>query len=609
MAIPVGNSVALSGNPLIDGLVQGGSWQFTSPAHVLTYSLTLNDGPTDPLWNQYPDVQLAVVQALQAWANVANISFQEVDSGILFSQSSADMALMLTADPAAPLAGIGLFPDPHFVDTFLAADGQYTRVTYPNPEGDVVYNVGLPAMGQMNEGSYGYEVVLHEIGHALGLKHPDDDGGNGRPTFSQLGISSLDSTNETVMSNNDPSGQSGSSGHSTTPMPLDILAIQQIYGANMSYHTGDDVYTFPSNGAPSTIWDAGGVDSIDASSALFPVTIDLHAGNFSTDTGFNGSKLAIAYGVTIENAIGGLGNDTIIGNDADNTLDGGGGADQLSGGKGNDTYNVDSPGDVATENAGEGTDLVNSLLSYTLPANVENLTLTGTANLTGTGNGLDNVITGNAGDNTLTGGAGIDVLDGGAGIDTMSGGAGNDTYVVSEQFSPTNVVLAGDTWQAGTTLGTPLAFDSVLTNATVRISATDSVADPDTLVDSIEVSFISPTSGAIMVEVDLQSALGQTLQPGTYTNAIFFHDFSNPALALIIDGQGRGGVTPGDFTITDIQIDYSTPSPTLQNLHATFDYRFGTSTVTGTVNVNEPGQGPADVVTEQASEGVDSTLR
>jgi len=110
---------------------------------------------------------------------------------------------------------------------------------------------------------------------------------------------------------------------------------------------------------------------------------------------------------------------TVCGNDK---LNGGAGADTLMGGTGNDTYIVTNAGDVATENANEGTDLVKSSISYTLGANVENLTLTGSVGLTGTGNGQDNVLTGNTGANTL---------DGGAGNDTLIGGTGNDTYVLN----------------------------------------------------------------------------------------------------------------------------------------------------------------------------------
>ncbi len=114
-------------------------------------------------------------------------------------------------------------------------------------------------------------------------------------------------------------------------------------------------------------------------------------------------------------------NNFLVGNANNNILNGNGGADIMQGGLGDDTYYVDNPGDTVTELAGQGTDLVNSSISYTLGANVENLTLTGAGNISATGNDLDNVIHGNSGNN---------LIDGGLGADTMAGGAGNDTYVV-----------------------------------------------------------------------------------------------------------------------------------------------------------------------------------
>ncbi len=102
----------------------------------------------------------------------------------------------------------------------------------------------------------------------------------------------------------------------------------------------------------------------------------------------------------------------------------------MIGGTGNDTYVVDNAGDVVTEAASGGTDTVETGLAYTLGAEVENLTLTGTGAINGTGNTLNNVVTGNSAVNTLTGGAGNDTLNGGAGVDTLIGGAGNDTYLV-----------------------------------------------------------------------------------------------------------------------------------------------------------------------------------
>ena len=121
---------------------------------------------------------------------------------------------------------------------------------------------------------------------------------------------------------------------------------------------------------------------------------------------------------------------TVTGNPWDNTLDGGAGADKLIGGAGDDTYVVDATGDVVTELANEGTDLVRASLSWTLGANTENLTLTGTAALKATGNALANLLTGNAGANTLDGGLGADTLVGEAGNDTLKGGAGHDVYVL-----------------------------------------------------------------------------------------------------------------------------------------------------------------------------------
>ncbi|RVU07230.1 calcium-binding protein [Novosphingobium umbonatum] len=110
-------------------------------------------------------------------------------------------------------------------------------------------------------------------------------------------------------------------------------------------------------------------------------------------------------------------------------LDGGQGADFMQGGSGNDTYIVDNAGDIAMEKIGEGTDLVMSSVNFSLGANVENLTLTGTSSINGSGNSLDNVITGNSANNVLSGGDGNDSLNGGAGNDTLIGGAGNDRLV------------------------------------------------------------------------------------------------------------------------------------------------------------------------------------
>ena len=119
----------------------------------------------------------------------------------------------------------------------------------------------------------------------------------------------------------------------------------------------------------------------------------------------------------------------LAGGSGNDTLNGGVGADTLIGGAGDDVYVADNAGDVVVEAAGEGVDRVQASLSYTLAAEVENLALTGTASISGTGNALDNVITGTTGNNTLTGNAGNDTLDGRAGTDVLVGGTGDDTYL------------------------------------------------------------------------------------------------------------------------------------------------------------------------------------
>ncbi|MBB5696539.1 calcium-binding protein, partial [Muricoccus pecuniae] len=173
---------------------------------------------------------------------------------------------------------------------------------------------------------------------------------------------------------------------------------------------------------------------------------------------------------------GGGGNDSLTGGDGADTLDGGLGIDTLVGGLGNDLYLVDSLGDVVTELPGGGRDTVHTTVSLTLAAEVENLTLLGEGNISGTGNGLANLITGNTGNNTLSGalgndtllggagddalegGEGNDLLDGGQGADTMAGGLGDDLYFVDNAGDVVTELADGGLDTLRTTVSLSLLF-------------------------------------------------------------------------------------------------------------------------------------------------------
>ena len=209
-------------------------------------------------------------------------------------------------------------------------------------------------------GGYGFITYLHEIGHALGLSHPGsyNAGSGGAITYAANAEFAQDTRRYTIMSyfnaNEDGSGTDhwGSDGvwrYAQTPMLYDIAAIQAIYGADFNTrsgsttygfnnNTGLNVYDFTRNTNPIlTIWDGGGTDTLDLSGFSGTQRVDLTAGSYSDVGGYMTNNLAIAYNVTIENAVGGSGSDTITGNDANNTLSGGLSNDVLLGGAGNDT--------------------------------------------------------------------------------------------------------------------------------------------------------------------------------------------------------------------------------------------------------------------------------
>ena len=342
-------------------------------------------------------------------------------------------------------------------------------------------------------GDYAYHAILHEIGHALGLKHSQEAGGVANVTLP----ADRDSIEFTVMSARSAIG--GNAAHYTYErwgapqsfMMLDIAALQAIYGADFSANAGDNFYAWdPLTGAMSidgagqgtpggnriflTVWDGGGRDTYDFSAYAGGVSVSLAPGGWSVAS--TAQLVTLAAGKQargnifnalqhqgderslIEDAIGGAGHDGIAGNDAANrlhggagddtlsgaggadTLEAGGGADSMAGGLGDDTYLVDAEGSIVLELPDQGQDTVHAGFSWTLGAHVEALVLTGTVAIDGTGNALANRLAGNDAANHLAGGArhdllegwgGADTLDGGAGADTLVGGSGDDTYIVA----------------------------------------------------------------------------------------------------------------------------------------------------------------------------------
>jgi len=227
------------------------------------------------------------------------------------------------------------------------------------------------------------------------------------------------------------------------------------------------------NSAVNILDGGDGNDMADYSALTSIVNVDLQLG---TVTG--GDLLA-----NIEWVRTGSNGDILTGSARDETLDGGGGADAMAGGAGNDTYIVDNVGDIVSESAADGGfDTVRSSVTWTLGDNlqyVENLVLTGSGAINGTGNSLDNAITGNAAANALNGGAGNDTLNGGAGADSMTGGAGNDLYIVDNAGDATIEALNGgtDLVQSSVTRTLGLNLEHLTLTGTAAISATGNTQD------------------------------------------------------------------------------------------------------------------------------------
>ncbi|WP_161140691.1 beta strand repeat-containing protein [Propylenella binzhouense] len=217
------------------------------------------------------------------------------------------------------------------------------------------------------------------------------------------------------------------------------------WDGNDVIYTLDGNDTINSSNGDDCISSAGGDDSISGGFGNDTIYAgsgaDIISGDLSTiNTQFDSSDVIYAgAGNDVVHArggndkvYGGADSDELYGDDGDDLIDGGTGSDVMFGGVGNDTFLVDSIGDAISEDPEQGTDLVSSSVSHTLSAHLENLTLTGSESIDGTGNVLDNILTGNDSENLLSGLAGNDTLTGGAGNDTLDGGEGVDTASYAE---------------------------------------------------------------------------------------------------------------------------------------------------------------------------------
>ncbi|HET7094236.1 MAG TPA: calcium-binding protein, partial [Thermomicrobiales bacterium] len=211
---------------------------------------------------------------------------------------------------------------------------------------------------------------------------------------------------------------------------------------SMTGLAGDDTYDVDATGDQVVEAVGGGTDTL-----IGTIDVSLPA---------NVERLVLAGTAPLRGTGNALAN-VLTGNAGANRLDGGAGADTMSGGAGDDTYVVDNSGDVLVEQPGDGVDAVESTITFTLAANLDNLRLVGAAKISGIGNALDNVLIGNAATNALAGGAGNDWLDGGAGSDAMTGGAGDDVYVVDSGNDKTVEAAAG-------------GYDTVLSSITASLS-------------------------------------------------------------------------------------------------------------------------------------------
>ncbi|MBS1186082.1 MAG: hypothetical protein H6R04_100 [Burkholderiaceae bacterium] len=293
---------------------------------------------------------------------------------------------------------------------YTTSNIDYAHAYYPTI-GSAWFNPSYSDVTSPTIGGYGFCTLIHELGHALGLNHMGDYNGSGSWTPSSY----QDTVVLSIMSYFGPAGTGnytssdimpadwvaadGTGYSAQTPMVNDVMTIQYIYGTSTTTRTGDTAYGFSSNITGSlanlydfsinknpilTIFDSGGNDTLNFSGWSTPSYISLEPGTYSSCNSMT-NNIGIAYSATIENAIGGSGNDVLLGNSSANRLDGGAGNDQFDGKAGDDILTGGAGND--TINGGDGNDtaiFASAFANYTISYNAGSATFTLTNATTGT---------------------------------------------------------------------------------------------------------------------------------------------------------------------------------------------------------------------------------